>query len=368
MLDQTEIVIPLLAWWDAGRADWPWRRSDDPYHIWVAEVMLQQTQIVTVLPYYARWLAQFPTVAALAAASLDQVLKVWEGLGYYSRARNLHAAARKVVTERKGELPQTAEEWQKLPGIGRYTAGAIASIAFHQPVPILDGNITRVLTRLTDLSDDITRSATRTQLWRIAADLVPSQRPGDFNQALMELGQRLCLPAAPHCHECPLAVACLARARGAQLERPVRPARRPIPHYQVAAGVIWREDGRLLITQRPADGLLGGLWEFPGGKQEPDESLPQTLQREIREELAIEIAVEALLLTLKHAYTHFRITLHAFQARYLTGTIQHLGVADHAWVWPAELDNYPFAATDRQIVAHLRQEKPENPGALMRSN
>lgn len=352
--DLTPIVTPLLAWWDAGHADWPWRRSRDPYHIWVAEVMLQQTQIAAVLPYYERWLAQFPTVAALAAAPLAHVLKAWEGLGYYSRARHLHAAAQQIMAEWDGRLPETVAELLTLPGIGRYTAGAIASIAFDQPAPLLDGNVIRVLTRLVDLPDDISRSPVRQRLWRIAAAAVPSQRPGDFNQALMELGQRLCLPTTSDCPACPLRTLCQACARGVQLQRPVRPPRRQTPHYQVAAGVIWRANGQLLIAQRPLNGLLGGLWEFPGGKQEPGESLPETLRREIREELAFDIEVGPHLLTLKHAYTHFRITLHAFEAHYMSGQVEHLGVADHAWVRVDELDGYAFAATDRHIVKHLQ--------------
>lgn len=350
----------LLAWWDAGHAELPWRASNDPYAVWVSEVMLQQTQITTVLPYYKRWLDRFPTVEALAAASVDEVLKLWEGLGYYSRARNLHAAARTVVEMYGGEIPGTVSELMKLKGIGRYTAGAIASIAFDQPVPVLDGNVVRVLSRLYDLPDDVTQTATKKQLWRMAEELVPQEQPGAFNQALMELGQTVCLPAAPKCHECPLSEDCLAKARGTQLERPVRPPRRKTPHYDVTAGIIWREDGRFLIAQRPFDGLLGGLWEFPGGKQEDGERLPETLKREIQEELAIEIEVGERLTIVKHAYTHFRITLHAYHARHVAGRPQHIGVADHAWVRFADLEQYAFAKTDRQIIKALRHEREEN--------
>jgi A/G-specific adenine glycosylase len=348
-----QITQPLLAWWDHDHADLPWRATRDPYAIWVAEIMLQQTQITTVIPYYERWLARFPTVQDLAAASLDEVLKLWEGLGYYSRARNLHAAARTVVNELDGQIPTTATGLMKLKGIGRYTAGAIASIAFDEPAPILDGNVIRVLSRLTDLPDDVTTTATKNKLWQLAETLVPTERPGDFNQALMELGQQICLPANPRCLLCPLSQFCLARERGTQLERPCRPPRKNTPHYEVVAGVIWN-DTHFLIAQRPLTGLLGGLWEFPGGKQEPGETLPQALQREIREELAIEIEVGDHLTSIKHAYTHFRITLHAFHAVHTGGTPQHLGVADHAWVTLADLDNYAFAVTDQKIIAALK--------------
>lgn len=350
------ISLPLLTWWDKNRADLPWRGAADPYAIWVSEIMLQQTQIASVIPYYERWMAQLPTVQALAAAPLTQVLKLWEGLGYYSRARNLHAAAQTVVQAYNGRLPTTAKELQSLKGIGRYTAGAIASIAFNEPTPVVDGNVIRVLTRLFDLAEDVTTTAVKNQLWRLAADLIPPERPGDYNQALMELGQTICLPAAPRCHECPIAAHCLARQRGTQLERPVKPPRVATPHYDVVAGVIWRDDGRFLIAQRPLDGLLGGLWEFPGGKLEQGETFAQALQREIREELALEIEVGRPLRPIKHAYTHFRITLHPFHARWLAGQAQHLGVADHAWVSLPDLDRYPFAVTDQKIIQQLWRE------------
>lgn len=354
MSDLQDMAPRLLSWWDAGHARPPWRASRDPYAIWIAEVMLQQTQITTVIPYYERWLARFPTVETLAAASLDEVLKLWEGLGYYSRARNLHAAAQRIVAEHGGRLPDTVEGLRALPGIGPYTAGAIASIAFGRRAPVLDGNVIRVLSRVTDLEADVTETATKKMLWALAESLVPEARPGEYNQALMELGQRICVPAAPACHRCPLATLCLARARGTQLERPVRPARRNTPHYDVVAGVIYREDGAFLIARRPLQGLLGGLWEFPGGKQEAGETLPEALRREIREELAIEIAVGPPLGQIKHAYTHFRITLHAFQARHVAGEPQHIGVDRHAWVTLEELDGYAFAVTDRKIIEILR--------------
>ncbi len=361
MLNPETFVTRLLQWWDEGHADLPWRRSREPYAIWVAEIMLQQTQITTVIPYYLRWMERFPTVHELAAAELDEVLKMWEGLGYYSRARNLHAAAQAVVEEYGGKLPQTAKELQKLRGIGPYTAGAVASIAFEQPVPILDGNVIRVLSRLYDIADDVTETQTKRYLWQLAEGLVPQERPGDFNQALMELGQRICVPATPRCHRCPVARHCLARERGTQLERPVRPPRKNRPHYNVAAGVIWRDDGRFLIAQRPLDGLLGGLWEFPGGKQDPGETLPETLRREIQEELSIDIEVGPPLVSVEHGYTHFRITLHAFHARYLGGVPQHLGVADHAWVTLDEVDKFAFAVTDRKIISSLRTDSRQLP-------
>ena len=363
MSELTIIVKPLLDWWDAGHAELPWRSSLDPYAIWVSEIMLQQTQVTTVIPYYKRWMARFPTVQDLAEAPLDSVLKLWEGLGYYGRARNLHQAAQQVLRVHHGRIPATAKQLQTLKGIGRYTAGAIASIAFNEPVPVLDGNVIRVFSRLTDLADDVTTTGTKKQLWQLTAAVVPAQRPGEFNQALMELGQQVCVPQKPICLQCPLSAHCLARQRGTQLERPIRPLRKNTPHYDVVAGIIWEQgtvtpdaNARFLIAKRPLNGLLGGLWEFPGGKQEKGESLPEALHREIQEELGMSIEVGLFQTSIKHAYTHFRITLHAFHAVHLNGAPQHLGVADHAWVTFNELGHYAFAVTDRQIIAALQED------------
>ena len=352
----------LLRWYRHNRADLPWRRDPSPYQVWLAEVMLQQTQVETVIPYYQRFLAAFPSIADLAAAPLDAVLKQWEGLGYYSRARNLHRAARRVVAEYDGALPCQVDELRKLPGIGRYTAGAIASIAFDQSAPVLDGNVIRIFTRLLDLPDDISRSVTQTKLWRIAAKWLPPQGAGEYNQALMELGQKVCRPQNPRCADCPLQTCCQAFAAGTQADRPVRGGRSPKPHYDVTAGLIRDERGRLLIAQRPLEGLLGGLWEFPGGKREGRESLPDCLRRELREELAIEVEVGQRFAVVDHAFTHFKITLHAFKCRYL-GALppysqpQALEALDWAWVGEAQLERYSFGKADRQVIAELARRR-----------
>lgn len=352
----------LLAWYRDNRADLPWRLHPDPYRIWLSEIMLQQTRVETVIPYYRRFIQALPTINALAAAPLEFVLKLWEGLGYYSRARNLRRAAQIVVEEYDGSLPADVETLLKLPGIGRYTAGAIASIAFGTAAPVLDGNVMRVFARLLDMEDDITQPATRKKLWRIAAEWLPAQDPGDYNQALMELGQQVCRPRNPHCARCPIRTHCRAWKAGTQDARPVRTKRSPTPHYDVTAGLIRDERDRLLIARRPLDGLLGGLWEFPGGKVEAGEGLINCLKRELREELAIVVEVGALFAVVEHAFTHFKISLHAFECRYL-GALppytepQAIGVMDWAWVTEAQLSDYSFGKADRMVIAELARRR-----------
>jgi A/G-specific adenine glycosylase len=284
---------------------------------------------------------------------MQQVLSAWEGLGYYSRARNLHRAARIVVAEYGGELPQSAALLRRLPGIGRYTAGAIASIAFGQDEPALDGNIRRVLARLFDVDMPARSSEGERRLWELAAQLLPPGRAAVYNQALMDLGATICTPRLPDCPRCPLAEECRASLLGLQEQRPVRSDKRPQPHYTVTAAVI-RDRGRVLIAQRPAHGLLGGLWEFPGGKLQPGENLASCLQREILEELGVLVSVGGQLGVYRHAYTHFRVTLHAFDCKLANGSqpkpLEHTALA---WVAPARLADYPMGKIDRKIASQL---------------
>ncbi len=342
----------LLAWYERNARDLPWRKTRDPYRVWVSEIMLQQTQVETVVPYYRQWLKRFPTMRALAGAPLAEVLAMWEGLGYYSRARNLHNAAQKVVAEFKGRLPQDMPSLLKLPGVGRYTASAIASIAFNADAAVLDGNVKRVLARLFNLTDDVKSPAGEKKLWALAERLVPAGRAGDYNQALMDLGATICRPQNPACLSCPLLGLCRAQRLGVENERPISKKKAPTPHYDVTAAIV-RHHGRVLIAQRPLKKLLGGLWEFPGGKRKPGESLPACLKREMREELGMQIAVGERRTTLKHAFTHFRITLHVFEAVWRGGKPRALQVAAFKWARPAQLKDYPMGKTDRAVARLL---------------
>jgi len=348
-----QIQDRLLTWSHAHRRDLPWRGERDPYRVWVSEVMLQQTQVETVIPYYYRFLARFPTLRSLAEADLDGVLKVWEGLGYYARARNLHQAARRVMDRHGGQLPADRDALLALPGIGPYTAGAILSLAFGQDAAVLDGNVRRVLSRLFAIGDDPRSAATRRRLWNLAEALLLPGQAGPFNEALMDLGATVCTPRAPRCGECPLNEGCQGYQGGDPERYPARVQRRPLPHYDVAAGIIWRGD-QLLISKRHTDDLLGGLWELPGGTREIGETLEECLVREIREELGIEVAVGVLMMSVRHAYTHFRVTIHVFHCHYLSGQPQALGCADWRWVWPDELGDFALPAADRRIIAALR--------------
>jgi A/G-specific adenine glycosylase len=343
----------LLAWFDAHRRELPWRQRRDPYAIWISEIMLQQTQVATVVDYYNRFLKRFPTIEKLAAADLDTVLKLWEGLGYYSRARNLHKAARRIVANFAGKLPPSAAELRKLPGVGPYTAGAIASIAFGAAEPVVDGNVQRLLCRLCRIEQPPKQSATQQRLWNLATQLVAEGRPGDFNQAMMELGAMICRPRNPACRDCPLAPLCLARKAGLQDELPHRTPGKTSPHHTIVAGVISRSDGRILIDRRPTEGLLGGLWEFPGGKVEPGETLLEALRREVREEVGLTIDVGEKLCVVRHAYSHFRITMHVFLARRAAGRARPLACDAVKWVARSNLRRHAFPQANRVVLDHL---------------
>ncbi len=344
----------VLAWYRENARNLPWRRTTDPYQIWVSEIMLQQTRVEIVIPYYQRWMDRFPTLEDLAQAEQDEMLTYWEGLGYYRRVINLQKAVKEVVSNYGSNLPDDPEILQQLPGIGRYTAGAISSIAFNQPAPILDGNIRRVFTRYFNISTPLGTTESESELWKIAEELIHTEDPGTFNQALMELGALVCLPRNPLCQGCPLEIDCAARQLGIQELRPVRKAKSPLPHYQVSAAVCL-QNNRVLLTKRPLKGLLGGMWEYPGGKQEDGETLEEALQREILEELTAKIDIGQLLGVYVHAYTHYKVTLHAFQCHLKTKNLVLNYHTDSAWVKISSLADYPMGKIDRQISQLLEK-------------
>ncbi|MEM6517968.1 MAG: A/G-specific adenine glycosylase [Cyanobacteria bacterium P01_C01_bin.70] len=347
-----QLQTNLLTWYVQQGRQLPWRETRDPYAIWISEIMLQQTQVKTVLPYYQRWLEIFPTVQALAAADQQAVLKAWEGLGYYARARNLHKAAQIIVEQHGGQFPQSFAAVMALPGIGRTTAGGILSAAFNQPMPILDGNVKRVLARLIALPQPPSKALDR--LWEISSGLVPSDRARDFNQAFMDLGATVCTRHRPACLICPWRSPCAAYNQNVQLEIPMTEARAPLPHKFIGVAVVWSKQGQILIDRRPQKGLLGGLWEFPGGKIEPGETVEQCIQRELQEELAIDVAVGDRLITIDHTYTHFKVTLNVFHCQHIGGEPQPIECDEVRWVEVAELEQFPFPKANSQIIDAIK--------------
>ncbi|NJN38448.1 MAG: A/G-specific adenine glycosylase [Acaryochloridaceae cyanobacterium CSU_3_4] len=351
-----ELRVLLRSWYQQAGRDLPWRQTFDPYAIWVSEIMLQQTQVKTVIPYYYRWLAKFPSIASLAAAPQQEVLKVWQGLGYYARARNLHRTAQWIVSQSDGQFPQQLEQLLTLPGIGRTTAGGILSAAFNQPTPILDGNVKRILVRLMAIL--VPPKQAIPQLWQVSATLLDPEYPREFNQALMDLGATICTPKQPNCDRCPWITCCQANHLHLQTTLPMTEPRVPLPHKQIGVAVIWNDQGQILIDKRPEEGLLGGLWEFPGGKVEAQESIPECIQREIQEELGISIDVGNHLITVNHAYTHFKVTLTVHHCRYLQGEPQAIECDEIRWITLDELDQYPFPKANQDIIAALRSSPP----------
>jgi len=303
----------LLRWFERNARDLPWRKIQDSYAIWISEIMLQQTQVPTVIPYYQKFLKSFPTVQHLAKANLSRVLKVWEGLGYYSRARNLHRASKIVLNHFHGKIPDNLKGLLSLPGIGRSTAGAILSFAYNEDTPILDGNAKRVLSRLFAISGSKTKA--EKILWRTSEYLIPKGHSNPFNQALMDLGSMVCTPKDPQCPLCPLSYLCKAKASGTPERYPSKVARKRIPQITAVSAVIQR-GGRVLLNRRPPRGLLGGLWEFPNwkieGKQRSRSRLKLRLRNFVKKETGISVEIKESIGTFKQTFTHFKLTLDAY--------------------------------------------------------
>ncbi len=304
----------LLAWYHAYKRPLPWRLDGNPYRIFVVEVMLQQTQIKTVLPYYERWLKTVPNVYALARAPLDKVLKLWEGLGYYSRARNLHKAAKMIVEQFGGIIPNDLESLRSLPGIGRYTAGAIASIAYQKSVPLVDGNVFRVLSRVFNCKNDISKPKTQKKFYELATGLIPEKEPGNFNQALMELGSLTCIPETPRCPSCPVKSLCISFKKGDPSQLPVRANYLTIKKMEMVVGLLAQKD-RILVRRRPASGIWGGLWELPGAVRKKGESLEEALCNEFQNEIGIALKIERKIKSIEHRFTHRLAKIYPFECK-----------------------------------------------------
>lgn len=355
--DFTPLQRKLLSWYRLNQRTLPWRGHPDPYAVWVSEIMLQQTRVETVIPYFDRWMRLFPSITALAEASEQSVLNAWEGLGYYSRARNLHKAAQIIASQYNGQLPRDLDQLRNLPGIGRYTLGAIASIAFGLGVPALDGNIKRVYARVFDISEPVDSTQGEKILWDVAESQLPKKDAGDYNQALMDLGSSICIPKNPRCLICPLMTICKARQNGTQDQRPVKMPKKSVPHYIHAAGVILKR-GRVLLARRPSKGLLGGMWEFPNGRVtgDPLEGLADALKTGYNLRLRARrphIEKAESLGVVHHGYSHFKVSVHVYYCE-----LDALPKAGNLkWISLTDLDEYPMGKIDRQIADLLRRQR-----------
>ena len=343
----------LLEWYPKIRRDLPWRKSKDPYKIWISEIMLQQTQVKTVLPYFNRFCFLFPTVRDLARADLQTVLKAWEGLGYYSRARHLHQAARRIDGSLEGRVPDDWERLRELPGIGDYTAAAVLSIAFDKPYAVVDGNVKRVLSRLFLIEEPVNRPAGHKRYQGVATQLLAARAPGDYNQAMMELGALVCSPGKPDCARCPLTAYCKARRTEATGHYPVRIKTQRTPRHRWVAAVI-RKNGRLLLVKRPEKGLLGGLWEFPCYTAD-SKANPAAVQDRLAALLGIETAVGNKLVSVAHAYTHFKIRMDVYLCDWIRGRVRLNGPSDWQWIESGRLEAFPLHRAVRKALGPVRQ-------------
>jgi A/G-specific adenine glycosylase len=372
---EAALVEPLLAWFARAARALPWRNTDDPYAIWVSEMMLQQTQVATVIPYFRRWMERFPTVRALAAATEEDVLSVWQGLGYYARARNLRRGAREVMALHGGVVPTDPDLLRALPGIGPYTAGAIASIAYNRPAPIVDGNVTRVLCRWFGLEGDPAKQPLRGRLWSLATELIPPGRARDFNPALMEWGATICLPGNPHCGECPVAAGCAARRTGRTGSLPESAPRPAVTAVRMAAAVVRRGEEVLVTRRGAAESRWAGMWQFPNDEVRQDESSAAAAVRALQEAIDVEAVPAGEDAPVRHSVTRYRITLHVHHFRVEDPpatdpcatahevadavAVADAGGVERRWARLEALSALPMPAAHRTIVCRLQRAAPD---------
>lgn len=343
-----KLSTSLLKWYAKHGRAMPWRGHPDPYAVWVSEIMLQQTRVETAIPYFEKWMELFPNVNSLAKAKERDVLNAWEGLGYYTRARNMHKAAKIIASDHNGQLPRDLQALRSLPGIGRYTVGAIASIAFKMDEPTLDGNLRRVFARLYDVTEYADSPSGEKILWDLASKNLPKGKAGDYNQALMDLGATVCLPKNPRCSHCPLLSICNARKNGTQERRPVLKPKKQVPPQYIHAAAVIVERGRVLLSQRPQNGLLGGMWEFPNVRVE--ENPAGELEKALKAATKFRVKKMEALTVVAHAYSHFKVVVHAFICQKVSIPKQK----NLKWVKLSELDDYPMGKVDRQIAQKIK--------------
>ncbi|GAX91303.1 A/G-specific adenine glycosylase [Effusibacillus lacus] len=349
--EAVEVGRRLLRWYMENKRDLPWRRTKDPYKIWVSEVMLQQTRVETVIPYWNRFMERYPTVEALATAPEEEVLKLWEGLGYYSRVRNLQTAVREVHANYGGRVPDTLEEISSLSGVGPYTAGAVLSIAYNVPVPAVDGNVFRVLSRLFLIEDDVSKPAARRKFESLAEFLIPPGEASNFNQSLMELGAKVCIPKYPRCPECPLQEVCRAHAEGMQEDLPVKGKKKPPKPIDIATGIVWNGD-KVMVVRRPLTGLLAGMWEFPGGEVAPGDTHQETLQRILPEKYAQPIEIQSHFADVQHTFSHLHWNLKAFSCSITGDSCPDAEAIRWLNVW--QLSDVPMPVAHQKLAKALQ--------------
>ena len=367
-----DIQNSLLEWFRENGRYWiPWKLKKDgsvprsgesisPYGIWIAEVMLQQTQLKVVIPYWKKWMKVFPTLSCLAEADLENLLMIWQGLGYYSRAKRIHQSS-KILVEFVGKnrdqdpdsWPNQIDKWMSLPGIGRSTAGSIISSAFDLPTPILDGNVKRILSRLLAIERKSIKDERK--LWEFSSLLIERLSPRDFNQALMDLGAIICTPKKPSCSSCPLQNFCVAYTKYDPKDFPQKEMTKIKPLQEIGIGLVFNQKGELLIDQRLESSSMGGMWEFPGGKKIPNESIEKTIERELKEELGIVVNVGEKLLSFEHAYTHKKLYFTVHICAWISGQPKPLASQKLLWVSPDSLFDFPFPAANTKIISELHK-------------
>lgn len=343
----------LLNWYNQTNRNMPWRDTSDPYKIWISEVMLQQTKVETVIPYYTNWIDTYPTIYDVHNEKIDKLLKIWEGLGYYSRVKNFKESCDIICKQYNGKIPQNYNEFIKLKGVGPYIASAVLSIAFNKPLVSIDGNVNRVASRYLSIDTSIRKS--HIYISDYLSEKIIFFSSGDFNQAIMDLGRYVCKPKSPECIRCPLKSDCKSYIDGTTELYPIKLKTAKIPHYSIGVGIIFKHE-KLLITQRAYKAMLGGLWEFPGGKKNKRESIKECVVREIKEETNIDIDIVKKINNVKQVYSHFAVTIHPYLCRYISGDIKLDGPINYKWINKHKLNQYAFPRANQKIIKQLENQ------------